>query len=43
VGYVLFRVGKVATGEIPGLVVFFAGVAVMSVMLSVGFVKRDRE
>jgi hypothetical protein len=43
VGYVLFRVGKVATGEIPGLVVFFVGVAVMSVMLSVGFVKRERE
>jgi hypothetical protein len=40
VGYVLFRTGKVATGEIPGLGV---GVALMSVMLSVGFVKRERE
>jgi hypothetical protein len=42
-GYVLYRVGKVSSGEIPELVVFFAGIAVMSVMASVSFVKRQRD
>lgn len=37
VGYVLFRVGKVADAEQSILVAFFAGIVVVSVMLSVHF------
>ena len=36
-GYVLFRVGGVAGGEWPALAVFFAGISVLSVMMSVSF------
>jgi len=39
VGYYLFRLGKVASCDLTR-VVFFAGIAVMSVMLSVGFAKK---
>ncbi len=39
-GWVLFRVGKVASGGDPALVVFFAGVAAISIMLSVQFAKK---
>jgi hypothetical protein len=39
-GYVLFRVGKVSSGEDPALVVFFAGVVVISTMSSVLFRKK---
>jgi FtsH-binding integral membrane protein len=43
VGYILFRVGKVATGETVLLVVFFAGIAAISIMLSVRFAKKQSE
>jgi hypothetical protein len=43
VGYILFRVGKVATGETVLLVVFFAGIAAISIMLSVRFAKKQTE
>jgi FtsH-binding integral membrane protein len=43
VGYILFRVGKVATGETVSLIVFFAGIATISIMLSVRFAKKQTE
>jgi hypothetical protein len=41
VGYVLFRVGRVLSGDGLTLLVFFAGVAVMSLVLSVQFAKKQ--
>jgi hypothetical protein len=43
VGYILFRVGKVATGETVPFVVFFAGIATISIMLSLRFAKKQTE
>jgi FtsH-binding integral membrane protein len=43
VGYILFRVGKVATGETVPLIVFFAGIAAISIMLSLRFAKKQTE
>jgi hypothetical protein len=40
VGYMLFRVGKVSSGGNLSLVVFFAGIAAISTMLSVRFEKK---
>jgi hypothetical protein len=40
VGYLLFRLGKVASGDYAILTVFFAGIAAMSLHLSVHFSKR---
>jgi hypothetical protein len=37
IGYVLFHVGKVAGGEWLALVLFFAGIAALSIMASVSF------
>jgi hypothetical protein len=39
VGYVLFRAGKVSSGSISALAVFFVGIAVLSTWLSVLFAK----
>jgi hypothetical protein len=39
VGYVLFRVGKVSSGSNLALTVFFAGIAALSMWLSVLFAK----
>jgi hypothetical protein len=41
VGYVLFRVGRVSSGGDLALVVFFVGIAVMSIMLSVSFAQKQ--
>jgi hypothetical protein len=41
VGYLLFRVGKVSSGGNLALGVFFAGIAAISVMLSLNFAKKD--
>ena len=41
VGYVLFRVGKVSRGDDSALVIFFAGIAAISTMLSVRFAKKQ--
>jgi hypothetical protein len=41
VGYILFRVGKVSSGDHAALVIFFAGVAAISIMLSVNFAKKQ--
>jgi len=41
VGYILFRAGKVASGGDSALVIFFAGIAVISTVLSVRFAKKQ--
>ena len=43
VGYVLFRVGNVWSGGCLALVVFFAGIVVISFLLSVNFQKKRGE
>jgi len=40
VGYVLLRVGKVSSGNVLALLVFFAGIAAISIMSSVNFAKK---
>lgn len=42
VGYILFRVGKVSSGD-AALIVFFAGIAAISTWSSVGFAKKQSE
>ena len=37
VGYVLFRTGKISNSKIWSVIIFFAGILLMSVMLSHGF------
>ena len=41
VGFLLFRAGKVAGGDGVSLVIFFFGIAVLSIMMSVRFQKKD--
>jgi hypothetical protein len=41
IGYILFRVGKVSSGDDSALAVFFIGIAAISIMLSVNFAKKD--
>lgn len=41
VGYVLFRVGKVSSGDDLALVIFFAGIVAISIMLSVQFANKQ--
>ena len=43
VGYMLFRPGKVSNGEILEIVIFFAGIAALSIMLSMRFAKKQTE
>jgi hypothetical protein len=43
VGYVLFRVGKVAGGDLLALVIFFLGIAVLATLSSAHFAKKDIE
>jgi hypothetical protein len=43
VGYILFRAGKVSTGGYSVLVLFFAGIAALSMMMSVRFAEKHRE
>ena len=40
IGYVLFRVGKVSSGDNLPLVIFFAGIAAISTMASVQFANK---
>jgi hypothetical protein len=40
VGYILFRIEKVSSGSSSVLVLFFAGVAAISIWLSVHFTKK---
>jgi hypothetical protein len=41
VGYILFRVGKVSSGRDAAVVVFFAGIAAISIPLSVQFQQKQ--
>jgi len=41
VGYILFRVGKISTGDASALLVFFAGIVAISTMLSVRFSEKQ--
>jgi hypothetical protein len=41
VGYVLFRVGKVSSENVPAIIVFFAGVAVISTFASIHFANKE--
>ena len=41
VGYILFRVGKISSGDDPALVIFFVGIVAISTMLSVRFAKKQ--
>jgi uncharacterized membrane protein len=41
IGYILFRIGKVSSGEDSALVIFFAGIVAISTMLSVRFTKKQ--
>jgi hypothetical protein len=43
VGYILFRVGKVSSGNDSALVVFFAGIVAISITLSVRFAKKEAQ
>jgi len=43
VGYILFRVGRVSSGDILALVVFFAGIAGISVVMSSHFATKLSE
>jgi hypothetical protein len=40
IGFLLFRVGKVSSGGDVPFVIFFAGIAAISIMLSVNFQKK---
>jgi hypothetical protein len=40
-GYILFRVGKVSSADNSAVVTFFAGIVVISTMLSVRFRKKQ--
>jgi hypothetical protein len=40
VGYVLFRIGKVSSGDDVALAVFFAGIVAISTILSVRFASK---
>jgi hypothetical protein len=40
-GYILFRAGNVASGRVSTLLVFFAGIAAISTLLSVRFAKKQ--
>jgi hypothetical protein len=43
VGYILFRVGKVSNGEVLALVIFFGGIAAISIMGSISFTKKHAQ
>jgi hypothetical protein len=40
-GYMLFRGGKVSTGDDLALVIFFAGIVAISTLMSVRFAKKQ--
>jgi hypothetical protein len=40
IGYLLFRAGRVASGSDAALIVFFAGIAAISIMSSVRFSRK---
>ena len=42
-GYFLFRLGKIWGGDGSALVIFFAGIAALSIMMSVSFAKKQAQ
>jgi hypothetical protein len=40
VGYFLFHIGKISNGDNLALVIFFVGIAAISILLSVNFAKK---
>lgn len=42
VGYVLFRASKISTDNNISMLIFFVGVAVMSIMLAKNFANKDK-
>jgi hypothetical protein len=43
VGYILFRVGKISSGDESALITFFAGIVAISTLSSVNFAKKQAE
>lgn len=43
IGAILFHAGKVTTGGLAALIVFFAGIAALSLMMSVQFASKHKE
>ncbi len=43
VGYILFRMGHVSSGNIRSLVIFFVGAVAISLFSSVNFQKKEKE
>jgi small-conductance mechanosensitive channel len=43
VGYLLFRVGQVDSGNMFSLVIFFIGIAAISIFSGINFQKKERE
>jgi hypothetical protein len=43
VGYILFRIGRVSSGDVSALVIFFAGIAAISIMGSISFTKKHSQ
>lgn len=41
VGYLLFQAGNVSSGNVPALIVFFAGIAAISTLSSVRFANKE--
>lgn len=41
IGYILFRVGNISSGDDSALLVFFAGLAAISILLSVRFANKQ--
>ena len=42
-GYLLFQVGQVSSTNLPSLIVFYLGVAAISIFSSINLQKKDRE
>ncbi len=42
-GYLLFRVGRVSSGREAALIVFFAGIAALSILCSMHFAKKHAQ
>ncbi|WP_158821119.1 hypothetical protein [Granulicella sp. S156] len=42
-GFLLFRLGKVSSGNTLALLIFFTGIAVISIMASVSFTKKHAQ
>lgn len=41
IGYILFRAGQVSSENVPSLIVFFAGIAVISTFSSIHFANKE--